>query len=307
MRRAICLVLSWIVPATSVWATAPPLQAQARRAAHAAPAARPAQEAPPSQLAPPNIHAQPPEGVHRFERPKDLADLNGPPGKAPIPPSVPSSRLPALAVSPQGPVRERVFAAAAAVAVPEVLFVTGTGALGAGDRALQSRLTSLGLKVTVVAASVVTTGSAAGKSLVLVSESVTPSDVGTKFRSVAVPVVSLDPGVLPNLGMTATAATNFGTQANQTSVVIPTAGAAHALAAGLTGTVSVTLSSSPFGWGTPGTSAVKVATLTGTGNTNKATVFAYTSGATMVGLTAPARRKVELGRANRGRAGPSLW
>src|SRR6185503_13624039 len=74
--------------------------------------------------------------------------------------------------------------------------------------------------------------------------------------------------------------------ANQTEVDI--AAPTHPLAAGLTGRVAVVASPQTFGWGKPGAEAVKVATLVGQGN--QAGLFAYESGANMVGTRAPAPR-----------------
>ena len=45
---------------------------------------------------------------------------------------------------------------------------------------------------------------ATGKAVVVISSTVTPSSVGTKFRSVAVPVVTWESGLFANMGMTGT-------------------------------------------------------------------------------------------------------
>ena len=170
---------------------------------------------------------------------------------------------------------------------PEVLFVVGSSSLNAGDASIRARLANSNYTLTVKAASETATADADGKSLVLVSESVSPSEVGTKFRTVSVPVVSLEPGIYGSLGMTRTAAgTDFGTQTAQTRVTI--VASSHPLATGLTGTIPVTLSTGSFAWGKPGPAAVKVATING--STTRAAAFAYTTGAAMPGLSAPARR-----------------
>jgi hypothetical protein len=64
--------------------------------------------------------------------------------------------------------------------------------------------------------------------------------------------------------------------------------AAHPLAAGLQGTVTVTGAPSTLSWGKPNANAVRIATLTG--DATKAVVYGYEKGAAMVGLTAPGRR-----------------
>lgn len=175
----------------------------------------------------------------------------------------------------------------AVTAAPEVLLVVGALPLAAGDLALQQRLTSLGFLVTPITAPAATTGDATGKQAVVISESVTPADVGTKFRTVGVPVLVLEPGSLADMGMTAGVLnTDFGTSTGQTSVVM--SATTHALAAGLTGTVPVVLGASTVGWGRPGANAVKAATVVG--DTNRATAFGYPESTVMPGLTSPARR-----------------
>src|SRR6185295_4981879 len=70
------------------------------------------------------------------------------------------------------------------------LLVVGNLALGTGDAAVQRRLQLLGYPVVLRTDSAVTTAEAAGKSLVLVSSTVTSGTVGTKFKPVAVPVLT---------------------------------------------------------------------------------------------------------------------
>jgi hypothetical protein len=97
----------------------------------------------------------------------------------------------------------------------------------------------------------------------------------------------LEPQLFDDMGMTGlTSGTNFGSTASQTQVTISTA--SHPMAAGLTGNVTVVSAASTFGWGGPNANGVKVATIVG--NSSRATIFAYNSGAVMPGLTAPASR-----------------
>jgi RHS repeat-associated protein len=177
---------------------------------------------------------------------------------------------------------------------PQALLVVGATPLAAPDTALQTRLsTNLGYQVTVVTGTAVTAASATGKNLVVISESVTDSlsvtQVGNKLRTVTVPVMVLEPFLFDDMGMTGgTNNTNYGrSAATQTSVAITTAG--HAMAAGLTGTV--TFASTPaqqIGWGNPPATAEKVASVTGTAS--QATIFGYVTGATMASGSATARR-----------------
>jgi hypothetical protein len=170
-------------------------------------------------------------------------------------------------------------------ALPQVLFVVGNATLGAGDSAVQNRIAGLGYSVVVKAATAAMTADATGKALVVVSSTVASTDVGSKFRTVKVPVVAWENGILDDMGMTSTAAGAFGTTAG-TSVVISAPN--HPLAAGLTGTVTVVTSSDPLTWGQPNGNAFKVATLAG--SSTNAPIFAYEPGASMPGLVAPARR-----------------
>ncbi len=166
------------------------------------------------------------------------------------------------------------------------LFVVGNTTLNGVDSAILTRLQNLGLSVVIKSASAAVTGDATGKTVVVVSDSVTPANVNTKFRGVAVPVVTLDPQLFDDMGMTPTASTNYGTTTGQKNVAITSAG--HPMAGGLTGTVQVTSSNTTFGWGKPNVNAAKISTLTA--DSTKATSFGYVSGAVMPGLTAPARR-----------------
>jgi hypothetical protein len=167
---------------------------------------------------------------------------------------------------------------------------TNSATLGAGDAAVRTRLQNLGYTVTVIAASkatAVTTAQADGKSLVVISSTVTPANVANKFRHVAVPVVTWEFDLLDDQGMTGTVSgTDFGTAATQTQLTI-TAGA-HPMAAGLSGNVSVVSAASTFTWGKPNANAVKVAALIS--DATRASIFGYDGGAAMPGLEAPARR-----------------
>jgi hypothetical protein len=171
------------------------------------------------------------------------------------------------------------------------LLVTASTTLNSSESAVQTRLQSLGFAVTVKAAgtnnNAVKATDANGKTLVVISSTVTTVNVTNVFRYVAVPVVNWEFDILGHMGMTGTASgTDFGTATGQTQLVI--SNAAHPLAAGLGGTVSVAGAAGSFTWGKPNANAVKAATLTG--DATKAAVFGYEVGATMPGLFAPARR-----------------
>ena len=169
---------------------------------------------------------------------------------------------------------------------PYALLVVGSTTLGSGDAAVRDRLVAGGFVPVVRTGPASTTADAGGKALVLVSSTSNSGDVATKFRASVTPVVVWEPLVFDDFGMTGTSTTSMGTQASQTQVAITNA--AHPLAAGLSGTVTVTSAATTFTWGVPNANAV--VTARPPSNASRASVFAYERGAGMVGLTAPGRR-----------------
>jgi uncharacterized repeat protein (TIGR01451 family) len=166
------------------------------------------------------------------------------------------------------------------------LFVTGSTTLNSSDSALKARLEALNYVVTVKDGSSAATADATGKAVVVISSTVSPNSVGTKFRTVTVPVVTWESGIFNNMGMTGSTNKDSGTVTRQTQVQITNA--THALAAGLSGTVTVMSTSSTMDWGKPNANAAAVAIVVG--DTTKTLIFGYESGTAMPGLTAPARR-----------------
>ncbi len=172
-------------------------------------------------------------------------------------------------------------------AAPLVLFVVGNLSLGAGDEAVKARLEGLGFSVVAKTAASSTGADALGKSLVVVSSTVTSGDVANKFRTSSVPVVTWESALYDDFGMTGpTAATDFGTQGAQSGIAITSP--ALALAAGLSGTPAVTQAPAAFSWGVPGPAALTAGVQPGT--PARALVFGYEAGTVMPGLVAPARR-----------------
>lgn len=171
------------------------------------------------------------------------------------------------------------------------LLITNSTTLGAGDAAVRTRLQNLGFTVTVLAASkatAVTGAEADGKALVLISSTITATNVAAKFRNSAVPILTWEFDLLDDQGMTGTVSgTDFGvTTTTQTQLAI--ANASHPMAAGLSGSVAVVTTASTFTWGKPNANAAKIGTLTT--DATKSVIFGYDAGAAMPGLEAPARR-----------------
>jgi len=167
------------------------------------------------------------------------------------------------------------------------LLITAAGALSASDQALRTRMQGLGYEVEVVDGPSSAASSATGKQVMVVSESTSSIDVDGKFTNVVIPIVSLEPALFDDLGMTGSVwQTDFGDAQSQTDITITAPD--HPLAAGLSGQVAVVSPANKFVWGKPNANAAKVATLVG--QPNQYAVFGYEAGATMVTGTAPARR-----------------
>jgi hypothetical protein len=171
--------------------------------------------------------------------------------------------------------------------LPAVLLVTGSATLTAADAAIRSRLESLGYVVVVRTGAAATASDATGKAVVVISSTASAASVGTKFRNLTVPVACAESSLFPNLGMTGPiAGTDFGTASDQSEIVI--SDATHPLAAGLFGAVYLVTMPATFSWALPNANATAVAMVFG--NWGHAAEFGYSSGASMVGMVAPAKR-----------------
>jgi hypothetical protein len=184
----------------------------------------------------------------------------------------------------------QLFDAALSWAVSDslALLVVDAIPLTPSDEALQQRLQRLGYLVEAQTGAAVSTADAANKAVIVVSESTQSKTVTTKFRDVAVPLVSMEPAIFDDLQMTGHMwMSDFGDQHSQRtlSIVLPD----HSLAAGLpAGDETVTGADSKYVWGSPAASALAIATITG--HPDRVAIFGYESGAPMMGMDAPARR-----------------
>lgn len=184
--------------------------------------------------------------------------------------------------------QEDESSAGGALTSGSVLFVVGNTTLNAADTAIQQRLTALGFSVTLRKDSASTSADATGKKLVVISSTVTSTSVNTKFKTAAVPVLSWEPSLADDFGMTGTVSgTNYGTTDAQTQLSI-VAAASDPMAAGFSGTQTVVSSASTFTWGQPSSGAVVVARMAG--SSSRVAIYRYEKGASMVGFTAPERR-----------------
>jgi hypothetical protein len=171
------------------------------------------------------------------------------------------------------------------MAGPQVaLLVVGLAQLDATDTLMRNRLMAK-MMVEVVPEAMATAASATGKAIVAITATSSAAGTNTKFRDVAVPVLLLEPNLMGPMRMTADVATERGTLM-ETRVTIAAAG--HPLAAGFTGNVAVYSSTGRLVWGLPGPGATRVAHVNGM--TTRPAIFAYETGAPMLGGTAPAKR-----------------
>lgn len=169
----------------------------------------------------------------------------------------------------------------------DVLFVVGNVSLNVGDAAVIDRLEDMGMEIELVDDNDVQTSDAEGKDLIVISSTVSSGKVNTKFRNTAVPVVVWEAWLYDDFKMTGTGSNaNFGNYGTTSQVVIEAAD--HPIAAGLSGNVEIFGNNQNVAWGKPGAGATVVGTLNV--DDSRALVFAYESGAEMVGLAAPARR-----------------
>jgi hypothetical protein len=157
------------------------------------------------------------------------------------------------------------------------------------DMKVVAFLESLGFKVRE-ADEYSSVDAAKGQDLILISESVDAVDIGSKYRNVAVPLITFENDLLGELEMTGFKnGRDYGTDDGQRFLYV--VNAPHPLAAGLDAGIQNVLSDEHYkmNWGKPGLGAVTIATLLG--EPDKAAVFAYEKGSTMNGeFLAPARR-----------------
>ncbi|GEM_PF-2976466 len=186
--------------------------------------------------------------------------------------------------------RHSATTANASAARNALLAVGGPAALTSRDTWLQQRLIDAGWTVTIGDDDTVTASSASGKQLIVLSESVTQAGIGTKFTSVAVPLISAEPFLYDELGMTGTGTNQGGTSgATETQVAVTAAGVQSSLGAGLSaGNATIASSGVDLSWGKPAATATVAATIAS--DATKATLFGYRTGAAMVTGTAPAPR-----------------
>jgi hypothetical protein len=145
----------------------------------------------------------------------------------------------------------------------------------------------MGHLVTVMTAANSVTDDSIGKSLIIISSTVSSGAVGTKSRDVPVPVINWETALQDEFLFS----TAQSTPANQTTLNIVNSG--HPLAAGLpSGSLSVMTgtTTSGFSAGQPLGTPIIIARINQPAPNDFPCIYAYETGATMSTGTAPARR-----------------
>jgi hypothetical protein len=167
------------------------------------------------------------------------------------------------------------------------------------DALMIDRLEGLGFAVSTALDTSVSNDDLSGKSLVVISASASGDVLREQLpalglRQAPVPIVTCESASFELLGMTGPRTghgsgnlTGFGSAPGHAAIQIESPG--HALAAGLSGRLSIAGAPVSLSWGVPAESAIRVASLGGRGQ-HLVVQFAYEREAGMVGLTAPARR-----------------
>ncbi len=151
------------------------------------------------------------------------------------------------------------------------------------DTFLESRLRSWGCTPTFVSNEAVTDADAAGRSLVVVSESGLSVSLGTKLRNVRVPLIVFETGALMGLGMISGQGKG-DVPGTDLLITMPQ----HPLAGGLAGPVAITSRTGTLSYGIPAPAANVIGVAPD--DPTHPVYFGYETGAAMAGLNAPARR-----------------
>lgn len=168
---------------------------------------------------------------------------------------------------------------------PQVLFVVGNAnTVSADDQALMDRMsTNLGYQVSLLDDNqVATSPDFSGNDLIVISHTINPGFIGSEFTNLAIPVFCSNFLLFDDLDIANTA--SRGASKTEVNIIDGT----HPLATGYNGDLVVYNAPSYMGYGNPSAHAQKVAIM-GT-KLNRATIFGYETGASMLSITAPARR-----------------
>jgi hypothetical protein len=193
--------------------------------------------------------------------------------------------LGACNVPEPNPVGDDVEESSAALTGSAALLIVGNAtAPSTDDEFAESRIKELGLTPKRVGQATVAAGDLTGKRVVVVTSSVNNSRVGTLLKKAVVPVVTWRWEMYEWLGLVAKG--KWGRALTGQGKVVLKVASTDAMAAGLSGTRRVLTGSTPTSWGLP-PSAAKIVATTSSGSP---TIFRYSKGNPMSGLSAPERR-----------------
>jgi hypothetical protein len=160
----------------------------------------------------------------------------------------------------------------------------GNTSLSAGDSLMSSILQKDGFTATTRSATSAQSADASDKTVVVISESVTSTDVLTKFRDTSAGVTVNELALFDDMNMTT--GSNLGIS-NETALDV--AADVVGRGAGWLGVVQGTGAAASFGWGVPAASATIYASNVAT--PSHKLIFYYAAGSPMVNnFTAPGRR-----------------
>ncbi|MBM7844618.1 Calx-beta domain-containing protein [Herpetosiphon giganteus] len=168
--------------------------------------------------------------------------------------------------------------------------VNNANSLNSGDAAVKTRLETLGYSVTPISAGLATSSDSNGKTLVLISSSVSATNVNTKFKAVTVPVIIWEYALYDDMAMTNTTSGSDYGYTSGSSIFI--SNATHALAGGLSGTVNIYSNAVNIPFGVPNGNAITIGSASNA-STNKP-YFAYERNAAMLGGFSVNARRVGL-------------
>jgi hypothetical protein len=176
-----------------------------------------------------------------------------------------------------------------------VMLLVGNTALNTADTMTRDRLIGRGYNV-IVRDSTFTLSEADEMLLVVVSETCTSTAINSRLLTLAVPVINYEPFIADDMGFTGpTQDVNYGLSSGSNRITIDQP--AHPIAAGLSGTVTIstlpdTQPNAGFGWGIPGGTGVKVASIYG--ESTHGALYCWDVGSTLYNGTAAPARRVQL-------------
>jgi hypothetical protein len=176
----------------------------------------------------------------------------------------------------------------------KILFIVATAGPNASNVAEANHLFALGYDVTVEGAAGSVTADADGKAAVIISSTVSSGDVGNKFVASATPVMFWENALEDNFLLTLDTGTPtpHNSTGGLTTLDIDPGAVGSKMAAGLSGTVTVTTAADTFAWGLPAPSAKIIATITGS-NPTEAAIYSVEAGDTLIdGTSKAAGRRV---------------